>query len=90
MQKLFLWLNIQAYLSIMISLTSSIVRFKSPLFHSPTSRKMAYNNHFSLMVNTPIIIRGVEEIVDKYDIFLLGNYFNFNSKFFSDMIFPPQ
>ena len=75
MKKIVLWFSIQAYLPTMLSLTSCIGRLKSPLFHRQTYLKMGYNN-FSLMVNTPIIIRGVEEIIDKYDIFLLGNNFN--------------
>jgi len=29
---------------------------------------------FSLMVNTPVVIRGMKDIVDKYDVFLLGKW----------------
>ena len=63
---------IQAYFTIIMSLSTSIRRLiKSPPFNRVATLKMK-SDHFSLMINTPIIIRGLEDIVNKYDIFLLG------------------
>ena len=63
---------IQAYFTIIMSLSTSIRRLiKSPQCNRVATLKMK-SDHFSLMINTPIIIRGLEDIVNKYDIFLLG------------------
>ena len=39
-------------------------------YKTPFSR--LYSSRFNLLLDTPIIIRGLEEVVDRYDIFLLG------------------
>lgn len=39
----------------------------------PVSRSVALRS-FSLLMDTPVVIRGVEEIVDRYDIFLLDQF----------------